>query len=237
MQFGMIRLSSLLLLPILVFTSVIVFAQATTYNPDKVYGYDPLLYNGRIYAFFPPAGTGGTQYLYDKFDTTGSITLRGITYSNLALNYDIYNQQLILKYKNALGTSDLIQISAAWLEKFEVGGRQFKFETITDTTRRIYQVIGIGASKVLYNYKKELLLDTRLGSIDHYFPDAIREMYVTTDGRMAKFKNNRSFVTAFSQPMQSPIKKYLRKNKIKVKKVKDNVMTELINFCNTLNGS
>ena len=41
------------------------------------------------------------------------------------LNYDIYNQQLILKYKNNIGAANLIIISDAWLESFSFKGHKF----------------------------------------------------------------------------------------------------------------
>jgi hypothetical protein len=221
----------------LAFSSVFALAQSTAGNPDKIYGHDPLLYNGRIYSFFPPEGTGGNQYLNDEFDKQGSLKVRGVTFTNLALNYDIYNQLVVLEYKNNLGSTELIEVSAAWLEEFNLGGRHFEIKNGTDTTRRIFQVLGEGTEKILIFHRKDLKLDTRTASKDHFFADAIREMYVETGNKTLRFKNNRSFVSDFSLGRQDAVKKYLRKHKIRVKKASDYLMTELINYCNTLNGS
>jgi len=230
----MTSLSRLIFLLSLVFSSLLAFSQAAGDDPDRVYGFDPLLYNGRLYTFFPQPGTGGTQFLFNKFDTIGSVTLRGVTYSNLTLNYDIYSQQLVLKYYSTMGSASLIEISCAWLEKFELGGCHFKIETETDTTKRIYQVLGDGTEKIKYYRKKELLLYNQPISGIYYFSKVNREMYVLTGNRMIKFKNNRGFVAAFSSSKQELIKKYLRNHNIKVTKANDLSMTELINYCNTL---
>ena len=115
-----------LLLLLTAVSSINAFAQASSVNHDPVYGFDHLLYNGKVYSFYPLPGTGGTQYLFDTFDSLGSITVRGVTYTNISLNYDIYNQLLILKYKNAFGSQSMIEISYAWLEKAIIWGINFE---------------------------------------------------------------------------------------------------------------
>ncbi len=216
--------------------SLTAFAQPGTIAPDRVYGLDPLLFNGRIYAFFPPEGTGGTQFLAEKFDAQGSVTLRGVTYTDLNLNYDIYNQQLVLKYKNTLGSLCLIEISAAWLESFDLGGRHFVLMAGNDTTNNIFQVLGNGPLKILFSRRKELRLDTRTSYRNHIFVDTPREMFVNKAESRVKFSNNRGFCAVFGTAQQELIRKYMRKHKIKVKKASDSLMTDLINYCNSLNG-
>ena len=213
------------------------FSQEQNDTHERVYGYDPLLYNGRVYYFYPQPGTGGTQYLLDAFDTHGTITLRGVTYTNLTINYDIYNQLLVLKYKNAIGSASLIEISEAWLEKFDLEGRHFEILTGNDTTKRIYQVVGKGNDKILYFREKQMLLHNLEVSGLYYFSKVIKEMYVLSGKRLVKFSNNRSFIAAFSPSEKELIKKYLRKNNLNVKKANDFKMNELINYCNTLGGS
>jgi hypothetical protein len=213
------------------------FAQASSEGQDQVYGLDPLLYNGRIYYFFPQPGTVGTQYLNRDFDRQCEITLRGVTYRNLEANFDILNQELILKYKNALGATNLIALSRAWLEAFELGGCHFETLTLKDTTKRIYQVLGSGTEKILYYRSKELLVDNFKTTGNRYFSDARKEMSVSTGNGIQGFRNNRGFVRAFDALRQDRIKKYLRKQKINVKTADDKVMTELINYCFTTTGS
>jgi hypothetical protein len=90
-----------------------VVAQQNKICTSEVYGSDPLLYNGRVYRFFTPLNTLGNQFFADPQFETGSVTIRGVTYTTLNINYDIYNQQLILEYKNNFGAKNLIIISDA----------------------------------------------------------------------------------------------------------------------------
>lgn len=232
----MALLSRSVLITCFYFVMISAFAQVKVDNQDRIYGYDPLLYNGRVYAFFPKPGTAGTPYIFSDFDTQGSVTVRGVTYTNLNLNYDLYNQQLILNYKTILGSSSFIELSLAWLETFEIKDLHFEVVTSIDTSKRIFQVLGSGPYQIRYSLFKALLPDSRTASRNYFFTNTEKEMFVFSGNKMTKYKNNRSFTAAFSPTKQDAIRKFIRKNKIKVKKASDFKMTELINYCNTLSG-
>ncbi len=229
-------LSRYFLLPVIVLWAFNLSAQITEKNPDHVYGYDPLLYNGMAYYYYAPPRTTGTQYLFTKFDTEGAVTLRGITYTHLALNYDIFNQQLVLKYINSIGSPTLIQVSFAWLETFEIEGFHFEIIASADSTKEIYQVLGAGSSKILYFQNKKLLIEN-FKSTDRYFSRIQRLMYVYNGAGKIRYKNNRTFVAAFASAQRDLIRKYIRKHDLIVQKATDLQMTELINYCNTLTGT
>jgi len=226
--------TSFILAFILLFCTLLSFSQVIKESHDPVYGFDPLLYNGRVYQFYVAPGTGGTQYLFDKFDTLGSLTLRGVTYNNLTLNYDIYNQLIILKYKNTVGSYSLIEISQAWLEKSSMSGCNFENVTNVSSGKSIYQVIGNGADKIMYYRNKELLIDNLGGSMNHYFSDTRKQMFVLTNNQLKPFKKRKDFIKAFSPSRQALIKTYIRKHNINLKTASDFNMTDLINYCNTL---
>jgi hypothetical protein len=216
------------------FVVISAFAQVKADNQDRIYGYDPLLYNGRVYAYFPKPGTAGTPYLFPDFDAQGSVTLRGVTFTNVCINYDLYNQQLILNYKTVLGSSSFIELSLAWLENFQIKDSHFEVVTSSDTSKRIFQVLGSGTYQIRYSLYKALLPDSRTASRNFFFTDSEKESFVFSGNKMNRYKNNRSFVGTFSSSQQDAIRKYIRKNKIKVKKASDLKMIELINYCNTL---
>jgi hypothetical protein len=209
-------------------------AQQFRTGVDDVYGFDPSLYNGREYAFFPPLNTGGNQYFSGTGFESGSAKIRGVTYNALILNYDIYNQQLILKYKNSLDVPTLIIISDAWLESFSIKGLNFEIISSQDTLKRIYQVLGSGPNRILYYWQKKLKLNSNEGSKNYFFSDAKKEMNVYSDNRILRYWSNKTFCSLFTTENKIALKEYLRKNKINVKKASDIIMTELILYCNTL---
>jgi hypothetical protein len=214
----------------------VVAAQQSGIITDQIYGSDPLLINGKYYTFFPPLNTGGNQFFADPQFETGSVTIRGLTYADLLLNYDIYNQQLILKYKNITGAASLIILSDAWLEKFSIKGIDFEMIPIQDTVKRIFQVLGTGANRILYYWKKDLELDSFHGARNHIFSDARKEMNILTGNQIVKYWNNKSFYSIFVIEKSLAVKEYLHRRKINVKRAIDQTMTELIYYCNSLNS-
>ncbi len=110
---------------------------------DKVYGLDPTLYNGKKYTYFLPASTGSHQYLFSPDYVSGSVTINGKTYEGILLNYDIYNQQLLLKFADETGAMNILEVSGAWLESFLIGTTGFEYLDIGKGPR-IYQVLGSG---------------------------------------------------------------------------------------------
>jgi hypothetical protein len=209
-------------------------AQKSGTGSDNVYGSDPSLYNGRRYIFFLPSNTRGNQYFTDPHFEKGSVKIRGIIYNDLELNYDIYNQQLILQYKDYMGAASLLIISDAWLESFSFKSMNFELISSQDTLKRIFQVLGTGQDRILYHWKKELNLESFQGSQNHMFSNAKKEMNLQSGNQMLRYWNNKSFYSLFESEKRVAVKGYLRKNKIRVKKATDQVMTGLINYCNSL---
>lgn len=225
-----------IILLVLIMATFSLKAQAPEQGPDQVYGYNPLLYNGMVYRFFVLPQTKGTQYLLDAYDYQGSVTVRGITYTNVSLNYDICNQKLIMKYKNEIGAPVLIQISDAWLEKASLGGSNFEVVTLADSSKRLYKVVGNGNVKIMYYLSKDFLIDNMKSTNSQYFSESRQEMFVASDGQLKGFRNNASFIRIFNHEQQSLIKVYIRNHNINVKKAGDKAMSDLINYCNTLSG-
>ena len=209
-------------------------AQQPVIKPNDVYGSDPLLYNGRHYTFFPPPSTGGNQFFSARQFENGSATIRGVIYNDLKLNYDIYNQHLILQYKNNIGAANLIIISDAWLESFSFRDLHFEIISSQDTLKRIFQVLGTGPVRILYFWEKKLKLDNIQGSKNYIFSDATRTMNVYIGKKILKFRNNKTFYSLFDPGKRIAIKGYLHKNSINVKKATDQTMTGLIYYCNSL---
>ncbi len=227
----------ILLLLSIVVASGTTYAQTFSQNNDPVYGYDPLLYNGRVYSFFIQPGTDGTQYMYDEFDNQGSITMRGVTFTNLCINYDIYNQQLILRYSDTRGSIKYIEISKAWLESFTLNNCIFTCFTKTDSTQRFYQVLGTGNERILYYHTKDLIIDNAGTAAGHIFTKATKSTYVLSNNQLISYKNNGNFIKAFVPAKQDLIRTYLHRHSINVRKSNNIIMTELINYSNTLPGS
>jgi len=199
-----------------------------------IYGPDQTLCNGKRYGYFLPAGTKGDQYLISPTFMEGSVTIWGTCYPGVFLNYDVFNQQLLLRYQDGSGAQYIIEVSNAWLQSFRLGSMYFELLNL-EQTPCFYQVLGEGPVRILVHWRKKLDLDIRVGSSDYLFTPAEKELYVLMDGQLRPFKTNQGLIRLFAREHGPEIKNYLRKNKVRVKKASDQAMAKLITFIGNLN--
>lgn len=202
----------------------------------SIYGLDPQLHNGKPYNYFKQSNILGNQFLVDEPFTKGELTIRGIKFTNIYLNYDLYEQEVLLKYHNSNGYASILKISKAWLEEFSIGKSNFKFIALNGfPEKKIYQVIGLHTDsiQIYYFIKKELLFNNEYGKSNYTFTPK-RSSYLLINGVLHPYSNNKTFIKSFDKNTQSLLKKYLRNNKINVKKSTDATMEQLINYCNSL---
>jgi hypothetical protein len=218
-----------ILIIVLFFISGTLVSQDAVQVLDQVYGLDQTLCNGKKYCYFSPAGTKGNQFLISPVYVNGSVTIKGKCYQGITLNYDIYNQMLLLKYRDEEGSMNILEVSQAWLTSFSLGTKNFEFLKL-EQEPHFYQVLGEGPVRILYYWRKNLKLDGAVGSAGFVFSKAERDSFILMDGRLRRFTSKRSLVGLFDAASRPAIKTFLRKNKIKVRKASDPVMAELITF-------
>lgn len=216
---------------ILILTPGIIFSQDAVSLFDQTYGPDPLLYNGRKYTYYLPSGTQGHQFLYSSEFKVGTVRISGKTFGNILLNYDIYNQQLVMKINDPTGAESIIELSKAWLEAFHIENKDFILFG-KDDDKRFYQVLGKGPAYILYYFSKNIRLDATYGTTQYAFKPPDKSMYLLCDNDLIPFRNNKSFINAWDENQQIELKKYLKKNKINVKKANDKAMLDMIGLMN-----
>ncbi len=199
----------------------------------SIYGLDPILYNGKLYKYYSQKNIIGNQYLNNELFIQGEVTIRGNKFNNLSLNYDIFNQQLLLKYSDLNGSINTILISKAWLEEFSIGNSKFKLCTMNNFPERIYQVIGNDSIQVYYYIKKVLNLNNAPGSSNYAYV-INKSFFLFINKSLHQYNSNRGFIKIFDKTIQPQIKKYLRSNKVKVTSASDNIMEQLVNYCNSI---
>ena len=213
----------------ILFAPGIVHSQDAFKSADKIYGLDQTLCNGKKYNYFPPPGTSGHQYLFSPVYNKGCVTIRGKNYPGVSLNYDICNQQLLLQYAGENGSLNVIEVSKAWLQGFQIGALNFEYFT-GDNDPHFYQILGQGPLRILCYWWKNINLNVAIGTSNYIFSSPVRDTYLLINGKLKPYRSNRSMIRLFDSEHRSEIKSYLRKNKIKVNKSPDNVLEDMITF-------
>jgi hypothetical protein len=219
------------LISLIISSTSTVFGQNTNSFSKSFYDPDPVLYNGKRYTYFPPLRTGGHQFLISENFAQGSVSLRGNVYENLLLNYDIYSQQLVLRFTNQIGALDQLIVSDAWLEGFTLDDMTFEYLQWSDSSWSIAQRIGEQPIEILILWHKNLSLDTRYGATNHLFSKALKKTYLRQKNTIQPFKNKRQFVKLFPDDFGSQLKRYLRKQRFSFKTASDQEIAKLLEFC------
>ncbi|NVO09416.1 MAG: hypothetical protein HXX16_05585 [Bacteroidales bacterium] len=199
----------------------------------SIYGLDPILYNGKLYKYYSQKNIIGNQYFKNELFVQGEVTIRGNKFNNLSLNLDIFNQELLLKYNAPNGFINTIMVSKAWLEEFSIGKSKFKLCAMNNFPERIYQVIGNDSIQIYYYIKKVLNLNNAPGSSNYAYVTN-KSSFIFINKSLHQYNSNRGFIKIFDKIIQPQIKKYLRSNKVKVTYASDNIMEQLINYCNSI---
>jgi hypothetical protein len=113
-------------------------------------------------------------------------------------------------------------------------GLTFEYLATLNKPQQIYQVVGTGNIRMLYFWKKKMRLENISTTPNYAFLSAERDCFLLFDRQLKKFTNNRNFIRLFEEAKQTEVKKYIKQNKIRVKKATNQEMSDLITFCNNL---
>jgi len=93
-------------------------AQMSLRNFDAVYGLDTKLYNGRVYSGYYNSFVKGHQFYEGKEFQNGQLITGGQLYKGKNLNYDIYQQKLLLSFKSTEHGHQIIELPLEHIRSF-----------------------------------------------------------------------------------------------------------------------
>ncbi len=214
-------------LSIFLFTSSMAFGL----TPERSKSVDPVLINGTKYNFFP-TNIDGHQYLISQDFSAGSATINGKIFNNLLMNYDIYNQSIVLQFTNQKGSKQMLTMSDAWITGFSLLDKNFVCRKMEDGSKKIFQEIGTEKIKILYSWRKLMRLNSSSGK--YYFTKPGKDAFLLVNNTLKQFRGNRSFIKSFEEKHQNLIKKHMKKEGIRVSRLNDLQMLYLIEQCNII---
>ena len=199
-------------------------------NFDKLYGLDVLLNNGKKY--FPDYNPiKGHPFWRSKDPFIGDITISGKTFKDQQLKYNINKQEFILFYINFNNQEGQIILNPSVIDSVNIGVYHFVPNKFPDIDNKFIQQIHSGNYSCYVGWSKELQVNTA-GSIAGYnFTNDYCIYYIVHKGIVHRFSNKSSFLKIFPANQRVMIRRYLASNYIKFKKIDDNSLRELVNFC------
>lgn len=151
------------------------------------------LYNGRIWQnqYY---GIKGDQFLFTKSFLPGSVTMRGKTFSNIGIRYDIFNDEIL----TPCFTVGIIQLNKEMVDSFSIQhlGKRYCFVNLPADTSEGFS----GYFNVLYKEKSELLVKyikkieklTFEGRYDSFYQ--VGKIYIKNNNRFHLIKDRNDVI-------------------------------------------
>jgi hypothetical protein len=172
--------------------------------------------------------------LFENGFTRGTVEIDSVLYNDVLVNYDIFNQLLVVQFTNPGGGVNVLSESDAWLKRFSISGCNFDLVKLDDSTKRIFQTIGSGGYRILYYWRKNINLNNPSAFTGLDFGNPQRQSFIQFQNRVRPYTFNRSFIRLFEPALRNRVREYLHNNRIRVRNASDETMKLLIDFCNTL---
>ena len=179
------------------------------------------LYNGTEYTMPYHGVTGTPFYASDSFQN-GTIIYDGVKYNNVKMAYDLVIDGLIIKAYHDLN----LKLVTEKINSFSFSNHMFVRIEHDSTTSKMrtgfYEVIYNGSVTVLSKRKKQL--ENSFRAEDPYKFAEYEYNYIKKGDNYFIIDNKNSLIEVFGD-QKDEIKKFIRKNKIKLKKRKgDNIV-------------
>lgn len=205
------------------------YAQQARETPmDQV---DNLL-QGRIYnAAYD--GVKGTQYLSDTWQE-GQVELLGHSYTGLPLLYDIFQDELVMSYRQA-SSLDYVQLIKGYITRFVLGQRLF-----INIEYSAYRDLRLepGFYELLVNNSASLLMKRRMEiQPENSVSTFVRrdDRYLVFNGQAFRISRKGIFFKAIGDAYKKQVQRFMKKNNIRLnKRATDAEWLAVVEYLNTL---
>ncbi len=195
-------------------------------------GFDADLYNGTIYNF-GSTHIKGHQYLEREAFETGSLAIDAHNFSGLLLNYDIYHQEIL--FRSGKGFQEkIISLPIETIKSFSIGPRHFIVVNEDNWDVKIYETIGKQDTAFFRSWSKEIKTTNDNSIYNYEFSKPSRITYLSDGETLHQLRWKKNLLEVFPETNRSDIKKFMRKNKIRIRKASFTELQMLINYCYTL---
>jgi hypothetical protein len=184
--------------------------------------------NGEEYQ--PLARSLSSHPFFLDIESTGSVEFKGQRYSNVQLLYDVVQQQVVLKYLDQTGVSRFVELEQSYIKTFRMSDNIFR----NIEGKGYYQVL-IDNSYISLFARRVKIRNLKNGLVQY---DWLQSYFVILDGEWKALKSNRDAKKLFNEKTkQQAIAEFLRHEKIKVSRFRDDQLVKLILFCNAVRNN
>ncbi len=173
-----------------------------------------VLYNGRAWRNLYYK-IRGDQFLFSTEFLTGSVTIDGITYNNLFLKYDIFNDELLTITDHSI----ILQLNKEMIDLFTIKYQEriFSFKRLNADSINVLSgfvnVLYDGGTSLYVKYRKEILLLAVENKYDMF--NQINRIFVEKNGQIFRIDSKRELLKLL-EDQKRQVAGFIRTNKLKI---------------------
>ncbi len=204
----------------------------------KIYGTSAILANGTHY-LESYAHIEGYPYLSNNAWMEATLFLKGNTFDNIRIKYDIFDEKLILLSESQNGYFRTIYLEDQIVDSFYLKNRSFsrskfinrKIKNLENVQQKYLERIYDGHIKLYIGYYKTIISrkNDLYSAIGEFSPPK-KNYFLLKNGQAHEIKRRKDIIDVFPDKKKH-IKRFMRKNKIKIRKATspdfNNLMTYL----------
>lgn len=184
--------------------------QVSSLSADAAW-YDQLLYSGVEWHPAMPMAAGHEFFLTSE-PLPGSVSIDGITFKDVHMKYDIFNDNLIVMWRN----SSPIIIDSKKVDEFTVvyNGIPRKFVNLRDTypvIRGFAEILYQGTSSVIARHIKVVLKNPAGANYEEFSEEM--KYYLVLNGSCFQVRNRSSFLDLMGE-YEIPVRKFIRQKNL-----------------------
>jgi hypothetical protein len=200
-------------------------------EPDTIVD-KQLLFNGRLWRNLYYNIRGG-EFLFTQDWLTGNVIINEVTFKNVLLRYDIYNDQLL----TMINRGAFIQLNKELIKGFTLLYQSIpnNFENFGSGTEPsvngFAQIIYKGKTSLLLKQKKQIKKLAVENKYDEFYQTDI--LYILKDGNFSRISGKKDMINVLSDRREQ-IKSFIRDNKIRVRKKRPASFCPVLEFYDSL---
>ena len=201
-------------------------------STSTFYGTDDVLINGGVYTPLHPVASGNQYFIRSNF-SKGSLSLVGRDFQNVDLKFDIEQQRLILKGFIDSVNFEIIVLNDNYIKEFVLF--DYKFVNLSNylnskTIKGFYELIYSGSFVFVRSYHKEFLASYSNRYLNGKYSETKIENFIIRDNIKYEIKKNKNLFSVFPE-QKGLIKKFMKDNKIKLRKASNTSLNKLMQYC------
>jgi len=199
---------------------------------DRLYGSDFNLLNGRRYYLY--YSSNSHPFLESEQSRPGDLVLGGISYHGVPINYDLYQQVVILQYISQSGETRHVILNRELVDGFVLNQKVFRKIPLEGGEHGYTQVIREGGLGFYIEYSKKLNYTPSVNTTPYHYTRLARKLYLDRGGKVLAVGSRGSFLQAFDPGIRQAIHQYMRQEHIRLRSASDGALSLLLHFCNQM---